>query len=350
MSDLQIATVFLIPPRALSRSTLVTSNTGASTHAFPTSDRRTGPSKPPALSAIICSHNPRPDYFRRCLGALKDQTFPRDGWELIVVDNLSDEPIAARVDLSWHPTPRIVREEKLGLTPARLCGIRESRGEMLVFVDDDNVLDPNFIEIALGVAEQKQFLGAWSGQCRPEFEEPPPPWTRRYWGNLVVREFDNDVWSNLPRLSDTMPCGAGLCVRREVALHYLRLYESGKRPFQFDRTGDSLLSGGDNDLAGCACDIGLGVGLIASLKLTHLIPPERLTEDYLARLSEGIHYSGALLDYFRGSIPQKPSFGRRILFWTRLLSLKSQHARIARAVEQGNSRARKTIAARNAEI
>jgi hypothetical protein len=94
-----------------------------------------------------------------------------------------------------------------------------------------------------------------------------------YWGNLVVREFDNDVWSDLSWLSDTMPCGAGLCVRREVALHYLMLHESGKRSFQFDRAGRSLFSGGNNDLAACACDISLGVGLIASLKLTHLIPP-----------------------------------------------------------------------------
>lgn len=87
-------------------------------------------------------------------------------------------------------------------------------------------------------------------------------------GNLVIREFDHNVWSNLPRLPESMPCGAGLCVRRNVALHYLDLHESGKRSFQFDRNGTSLLSGGDNDLAACACDIGLGVGLIASLKLT----------------------------------------------------------------------------------
>jgi hypothetical protein len=46
-----------------------------------------------------------------------------------------------------------------------------------------------------------------------------------------------------------MPCGAGLCVRRGVAEHYLRLHESGERTFQLDRTGDALLSGGDNDLA-----------------------------------------------------------------------------------------------------
>jgi hypothetical protein len=168
-----------------------------------------------------------------------------------------------------------------------------------VFVDDDNVLDPDFLEIAQRVANKKSFLGSWSGQCRAVFEENPPEWTRRYWGNLVIREFDEDRWSNLPRLAETMPCGAGLCVRRSVALHYLNLHENGQRGFQFDRTGDSLLSGGDNDLAACACDLGLGVGLTAALKLQHLIPPERLSVEYLARLAEGIHYSAVVLDAIR---------------------------------------------------
>jgi glycosyltransferase involved in cell wall biosynthesis len=253
------------------------------------------------VSVIICTHNPRAEYFWRCIDGLKGQTLSRDRWELVVVDNRSDEPVASRIDLSWHPAPRIVREEKLGLTPARLCGIRESKGDLLVFVDDDNVLDPDFLEVALCIAREKPFLGAWSGQCRPQFEEPPPEWTRRYWGNLVIREFDMDAWSNLSRLPETMPLGAGLCVRREVALSYHRLHESGKRSFQFDRSGASLLSGGDNDLAGCACDIGLGVGLIASLKLTHLISPERLTEDYLARLAEWTYFSAVILDHLRCS-------------------------------------------------
>ena len=97
-----------------------------------------------------------------------------------------------------------------------------------------------------------------------------------------------------------MPCGAGLCARREVAQYYLFLHEIGRRAFQFDRSGGALLSGGDNDLAACACDLSLGVGLIASLKLTHLIPPERLTVHYLTRLAEGIHYSSTLLDAERG--------------------------------------------------
>ena len=42
--------------------------------------------------------------------------------------------------------------ERLGLTPARLRGIRESRGELLVFVDDDNVLERDYLEVALALA------------------------------------------------------------------------------------------------------------------------------------------------------------------------------------------------------
>lgn len=251
------------------------------------------------LSVVLCTHNPRRDFILRCLAALRNQTLPSHRWEMLLIDNRSDELVNGRINVSWHPQAKIIREERLGLTAARLRGIREAKGDLLVFVDDDNVLDPDFLEVAQHTMDEKPFLGSWSGQCRPEFETAPPEWTRRYWGNLVIREFDRDVWSNLPRLPESMPCGAGLCVRREVALRYFDLHESGKRPFQFDRNGKSLLSGGDNDLAACACDVGLGVGLIASLRLTHLISPDRLTEDYLVRLCEGIFSSAVVLDHLR---------------------------------------------------
>jgi len=258
---------------------------------------------------------------------------------LVVVDNGSDERVASLFDFSWHRNRQILREDRLGLTPARLRGIRESKGNLLVFVDDDNVLDPDFLETTLLVAEEKPFLGGWSGQCRPEFEQEPPEWTRRYWGNLSIREFERDVWSNLPRLPDTMPCGAGLCVRREVAVHYLHLHDSGKRSFQFDRTGRSLLSGGDNDLAGCACEIGLGLGLIASLKLTHLIPSERLTAEYLARLAEGIHYSSTLLDAEHGIRADRRTLLGRFADFLRIMRMKQPQARILRAAFRGRDRA-----------
>ena len=94
----------------------------------------------PAIAVIICTHNPRPDYLTRVLDALKAQTLPKEEWELLLVDNASTERLAETWELSWHPRARQIREDELGLTPARLRGIRESGGDCLVFVDDDNVL------------------------------------------------------------------------------------------------------------------------------------------------------------------------------------------------------------------
>lgn len=298
----------------------------------------------PAISTIVCTHNPNRDSFSKCLAGLQAQTLVREKWQLILVDNASAPDKAPRAEFSWHPNSKLLHEPKLGLTPARLRGIREATGDLLVFVDDDNVLAPDFLDKTLRVAEEKTFLGAWSGQCHPGFERPPPEWTRRYWGNFPIREFTRDIWSNLPRLSETMPCGAGLCVRRNVAQQYLFLHESGKRAFQFDRAGSSLLSGGDNDLAACACDIGLGVALIASLELTHLIPPARLTEEYLARLSEGISFSAVVLAHLRSSVTELAAYRVRWHEPLRAMLAGGPHRRIQQACLRGRRRGLEYVA------
>src|SRR5271154_1339560 len=97
------------------------------------------------VSVIICTHNPRLHYLRRTLDALAEQTLPKDRWELLLIDNMSREPVSSAWDLSWHPNARHVREEALGLTNARLRGIRESKGEYLVFIDDDNVAAADYL-------------------------------------------------------------------------------------------------------------------------------------------------------------------------------------------------------------
>lgn len=291
------------------------------------------------LSVIICTHNPREDYLARTLAALAAQTLGHADWELLIIDNRSEVPVAGRFELGWRPDVRIVREEVLGLTPARLCGIREARGDLLVFVDDDNLLDADFLAEARRIADERPWLGAWSGQCRPEFESEPEEWTRRYWGNLAIRQFDRDVWSNLPRLPDTMPCGTGLCVRKAVAAEYLRLNDAGLRRFQLDRSGNSLLSGGDNDLAACACNLGLSVGLASALKLVHIIPDGRLTLDYLARLNEGIAFSSTILDRIWGKAPEPRSASGKLVDQLRLVRLKPPHRQMLQAYYRGRDKA-----------
>jgi len=291
------------------------------------------------LSVIVCTHNPQDEYFARALAALAAQTLGHEAWELLIVDNRSDAPVAGRFDLAWRPDVRIVREEQLGLIPARLRGIREAMGDLLVFVDDDNLLDKDFLEVVRGIADERPWLGAWSGQCRPEFESEPEAWTQRYWGNLAIRQFDRDIWSNLPRLGETMPYGTGLCVRKAVAAEYLRLHDQGLRSFQLDRSGNSLLSGGDNDLAACACNVGLGVGLTSALKLVHIIPSGRLTADYLARLNEGIAFSSTILDWLWDLHAEPRSALGKLADLIRIYRLKPPHREIQRAAYRGRDRA-----------
>ncbi len=305
------------------------------------------PEVDPTVSVVICSHNPRADYLARVLAALATQSVEPARWELLIVDSASRDPLASRLDVSWHPRARFVREDEPGLTRARLRGIDESTGELLVFVDDDNVLDADFLEHAIEIFNERPDIGSWSGATRPGFDETPPAWTRRHWGNLVLRDVPRDLWSNMPMLPDTMPCGAGLCVRRTVANWYVDLHKNGKRPFALDRNGTSLLSGGDNDLAACACDIGLGVGVFGALRLTHLIPANRLDESYLIALAENIALSSVILRSFRNAsgAPKPPSLKNRIADTLRLASMTPHDRRVFRAVRRGESRGREQVAA-----
>src|SRR4051794_23863795 len=91
-------------------------------------------------SVIICTHNPRSDYFARVLEGLRNQTLPLQRWELLIVDNASPVPLASTWDISWHPTGRHIQESELGLAPARRRGIQETSADLIIFVDDDNVL------------------------------------------------------------------------------------------------------------------------------------------------------------------------------------------------------------------
>lgn len=246
------------------------------------------------ISVIICTHNPRSDYLRRVLDALHTQTLPKEQWELLLIDNASQEPLAGKWDLGWHPHARVIQEEELGLTPARLRGIAESKSDLLVFVDDDNVLSPDYLSEALVITQSHPWIGAWGGTISGEFESPPPEWAKAHLGMLAIRNIDHKVWSDDASNTHAQPCGAGLCIRTTVARKYRDavLLDAGRR--HLGRRGSSLLSGEDTDMIHTCRDLGLGWGNHPSLKLKHLIPASRLTERYLLQLCEAMATSFAI--------------------------------------------------------
>lgn len=261
------------------------------------------PAAPPSSSAavlfsvVIPAHNPIPAYLARTLAGLRTQTLPMEQWELIVVDNASKVPLATSVDLTWHPRGRVIREERLGLTPARLAGFAAAIGEVVVLVDDDNVLAPDFLAQALAIRREHPQLGAWSGnvvlEFAPDAVPPPPSWQ----SNLTERHVTADVISTDRRDHDSTPWGAGLCVRREVCAAYAAELASNPLRRQLDLQGQMLLYGGDTDIAYVACAAGFSKGVFARLTLQHLIPARRCETAYLMRSMEGHAYSSVMHEF-----------------------------------------------------
>jgi len=276
------------------------------------------------LTVVICTHSPRPDHIDRTLAALQGQTLPLDEWDFLIVDNASDPPLVERFDLSWHPHARIATEAELGILPCRIRGLKEAKTPLILFVDDDNLLAPDYLEQALAISESHPFLGAWGGSIIPEFEIKPPPWLAQFRHLLACEEVLEDRWSNQLM---TFPPTAGMCLRRPVADAFIQLVEQDPRRQAIGRRGKTgLTNGEDTDLALAACDIGYGIGKFARLKMTHLIPAGRLQEDYLLRLAEGTECSKHVLRALWGKPPTakvnpplREWLGkvRRRIFWKR---------------------------------
>ncbi|TVQ64916.1 MAG: glycosyltransferase family 2 protein [Balneolaceae bacterium] len=261
------------------------------------------------LSVIICTHNPVKEFLSKTLEGLKQQDLPVKEWELVVVDNASDEAVSKRWNLDWHPNGRIITEPELGLTPARVRGIRETSADLLIYVDDDMILDPDYLSVALSISDEYPFLGIWGGNLKGGFEVEPPQTIMRYVERLAVREVKRERWSNI-RLWETTPSGAGMVLRRVIAEEYAN--EALNHPLKkfLSRKGDSLSSGGEVDIAFKATGMGFGSGLFPQLSATHLLPAHRLTESYMLRLQEANAFSGMVISSIYGEgipVAEKPS-------------------------------------------
>ncbi len=111
----------------------------------------------PRVSVVVCTRD-RSHALRRCLRALTKLDYRE--YEVVVVDNASVGAETAEVVAA---TPfRYVREDRPGLDWARNRGIAESRSEIIAYVDDDAVVDPNWL-VAIVAAFEDPAVDAVTG-------------------------------------------------------------------------------------------------------------------------------------------------------------------------------------------
>ncbi len=104
------------------------------------------PQDPAFISVIIPSYA-RPGRLRQCLNALCAQTWPRDGFEVIVVDDGSPQPLEEVVDaFRSRLNLTLARQENSGPGAARNRGASIARGTLIAFTDDDCLPEEGWLE------------------------------------------------------------------------------------------------------------------------------------------------------------------------------------------------------------
>ena len=247
------------------------------------------------ITVLLCTHNPRADYLAKTVAGLREQTLGVDDWQLVVVDNNSEPPVDAGMVAGWHPGGVVLREGRPGKVHAMVTGLAAAEGELIVTVDDDNILDPEYLANAVALGEAWPRLAVFSASIRGEFEGPVPGWAETSLSLIAVRELEGDYWGN-QAAAHVFPIGAGMVFRREMGERFVAETRSARFPEGLCRQEGNSLAGTEDTLFGyLAIEAGYGCGAFRSLRMRHQIAARRLTIEYMEGISWALGYAHALL-------------------------------------------------------
>jgi glycosyltransferase involved in cell wall biosynthesis len=234
------------------------------------------------VSIIICCYNSA-IRIKRTLEHLAQLHLGNLCCELILVDNNCTDntvDLASRIWVTYSsPFPiKVVTEMIPGLSNARRAGVLASQGEIIIFCDDDNWLDKNYVVRSFKIMGDDNNIGALCGTNIATADIVFPEWFTTYqkFYAVGVMSFESgDVTHN------GWIWGAGMVFRRKIMID---LWESGFKHHTTDRKGSELSTGGDVEI--CKWLIFCGYKLIydSSLLLYHFIPKERISLEYLKNL------------------------------------------------------------------
>lgn len=121
----------------------------------PTQQKTYIQSKALSVSVLICSFNGE-KRIGACLKSLSEQTYGKENFEIIVVDDGSTDKTAA---ISRNFDVRVIRFEKnKGIPIARNAGLYAAKGEIVVFIDDDCVADHYWLESLINVFKDETIV------------------------------------------------------------------------------------------------------------------------------------------------------------------------------------------------
>jgi len=262
------------------------------------------------LTIAICAYNAAAR-LPAALEAIGAMDIPSDiSWECLLIDNASTdetERVADDVGRRLGLRLRIVREAEQGLVFARRRAAIEARGEMVIFVDDDTWVRKDYAANGVRFLREHPKAGMVGGRIMAKFEEPasePAGFNEHYAAALAIRDC-GPMTRKLEGPDEDPPHGGGMVIRTAILRQVI--VEIGC--YCVGRKGSALSTGEDTEIGLICRKLGWETWYAPELEIWHVLPPRRLSREYLDDLIIAGAAANTWLDYLRGREPRRGRVG-----------------------------------------
>jgi glucosyl-dolichyl phosphate glucuronosyltransferase len=229
------------------------------------------------VTVAICTWN-RSKLLDQTLTRMRELRIPEGlTWELLIVNNNCTDDTDQVISRHSGTLPiKRLFEPKQGHSNARNSAMREARGDLLIWTDDDVLVDLDWLANYVGAAERWPEVTYFGGQISPWYESDPPPWVladfKLFEGILVIRNLGE---SERLMCNVEQPYGANMAFRRDKISRMQYDPDLGRR-------GNEAIVGDETDFINrLSRDGHLGVW-VPSAKVLHHVPTGRLEYAYIS--------------------------------------------------------------------
>lgn len=236
------------------------------------------------LSVIICTYN-RDKYIYNVLQSLAQNDFPTDQYEIVLVNNNCTDNTQSECARFKADYPQVVMREFVetnqGLSYARNRGIRESKGDILVYVDDDALVNKEYLQTYADFFATHPDIDAAGGPIIPKYETAEPDWMSHFTKNLITGYKYNG--NQIKEFAQNDFPGGGNAGYRASVFEKVGLFN-----VDLGRKGDSLVGAEEKDIFDKMTSLGMRFFYLPTAILYHLIPEKKLSKEYFDKLTYSI--------------------------------------------------------------